>query len=124
MQVTYQNLPENEVYGSLLIINASERWKESLYFTFFTPYGEKSQTLYAGRYQADVHFKNKECASVQVFDFHKWDRETLKRALELTLPPLAEKRDLKELLEEAMEKRESSPDGFTYRLKKLKKEKT
>ena len=120
MQVTYQNLPENDVYGSILIVNASRRWKETLYFTFYTPYGEKEETLYAGRYMADVHFKNKECESVQVFDFHKWDKGTLDRALALSLPPLAEGRDIKEILEEALEKKESNPDSFTFKLKKQK----
>lgn len=123
MQVTYQNLSDNEVYGSLLIINTSERWNESLYFTFYTPQGEKGKSLYAGRYQSGVHFKHKECESVQVFDFHKWDHKTLDEALSLTLPPIAEGRDLREILAEALEKRDSDPDGFTFKLKKLKKRK-
>jgi hypothetical protein len=123
MQVTYQNFPENNVYGSLLVVNSSQRWKESLYFTFYTPYGEKEETLYAGRYMADVHFKNKDCQSIQIFDFHKWDRETLEKALTLTLPPVSGGQDIKEILEEALEQKEANPDGFVFKLKKQKRAK-
>ena len=117
MQIRFETFPEKKEYQSLLVINDDARWEETLYFTFYTPWGEGAENLYAGRAMADVHFKSKPCQCVLAFDFHRWDNRTVKRAMELELAPVAFDRPLGELLERSLEAREESPDGFSIKIK-------
>jgi hypothetical protein len=118
MQISYQKFPDKKEYQSLLVINEEQRWRESLYFTFHKPWDEKEERLYAGRAMADLHFKNKPVACVLAFDFHRWDEETIKRALEMELPATAFDRPIEELLRLCLKERGSQPEGFTLKLKK------
>lgn len=120
MKVTYQTFPDKEEYQSLLIVNAAAQWKETLYFTFYTPWGEEEQRLYSGRYMSDVHFKNKKCECVLAFDFHNWDAATLDAALGQDIPPLGFDHELRDVLQQALEARERTPDGFTFSLRPVK----
>ena len=117
MQISYERFPDKKEFQSLLVINARERWKETLYFTFYTPWGEAEEQLYAGRAMADVHHKNKPCSCVLAFDFHRWDPEVIKRAVELELPATGFEKPLAELLQRALTERDSSPDGFKIKVK-------
>lgn len=118
MQIRYEKYPDKKEYQSLLVINESQRWKETLYFTFYTPYGGEEERLYAGRAMSDYHFKNKPAVCLLAFDFHKWDEDTIARALELELPPTAFEKPVRELLQISLKERDSQPDGFALRLKK------
>lgn len=117
MRISYQTFPDKKEYQSLLILNQDSQWKESLYFTFYVPWGEENEKLYAGRYMSDVHNKGKDCECVLAFDFHRWDQDTLKNALGMEKPPVAFEKPLDELLELALDKRESMPDGFAIKVK-------
>lgn len=119
MRIVYQRFPDKKEYQSLLVINDEARWRETLYFTFYTPWGESGERLHAGRAMADVHRKGKPCECVLAFDFHRWDRETIDKALELEAPPVAFAKPLRELLEKALEQREaqSNGDGFVIKIK-------
>jgi len=117
MHITFESFSEKTEYQSLLVINAEDKWKETLYFTFFTPWGEQDERLYAGRYMADVHHKKKPCKCVYVFDFHRWNSETLKSALQLELPPTAFDERLQEILERSLEERERAGDSFKFKMK-------
>lgn len=120
MKITYQTFSDKEEYQSLLIINAAEQWKETLYFSFYTPWGEEKEQLFSGRYMSDVHFKHKACECVRVFDFHNWDEATLNTAMEHELPPLAFDHDLREVLEQALENRDRSSESFSFSLRPVK----
>jgi hypothetical protein len=118
MQIVFEKNPENERYQSLLIVNARKRWKETLYFTLFTPWGEEKERLYAGRYMSDVHFHKKECECVLAFDFHRWDEQTVKEALSGDLPRLSfAQYPLDEIFNRALEERERQPEGFSIKYK-------
>lgn len=117
MQISYQTFPDKPEYQSLLVINDQERWNETLYFTFYHPWGEEQERLFAGRSMSGFHFKKKPCTCVFAFDFHRWDAATLDRALALELPPVDFATPLKELLEKALSQREGQPEGFTFKIK-------
>jgi len=114
MLIRYESCPDRAEYQSLLVLNDKARWRETLYFNFFTPWGEEEERLFAGRAMSDVHFKDKPCLCVLVFDFHRWDAATVERALELELPAVAFERPLGELLKRALEEREANPEGFVF----------
>jgi hypothetical protein len=117
MYISYKKIPDNDRYESLLLLNSREQWKESLYFTYYTPYNQDDERLFAGRHMSDVHNKQKECVCVLAFDFHRWDEKTIDDALALELPPVAFGERLKELFEKALKQRDSQPDGFTLKVK-------
>jgi hypothetical protein len=117
MQISFETYPDKKEYQSLLVINPDARWRETLYFTFYTPWGEKQEKLFAGRAMSDFHFKNKPCVCVLAFDFHRWDRDLLDQALALELPPVAFETPLEGLLRRALEEREKNPDGFQVKVK-------
>ena len=117
MQISYQKFADNDRYESLLVLNSKEQWKETLYFTYYTPYGQDEGRLFAGRHVSDVHNNKKECVCVLAFDFHRWDEKTIDNALALELPPVAFGDRLKELFEKALQQRDSQPDGFSIKVK-------
>jgi len=117
MQISFETYPDKKEYQSLLVINPEARWHETLYFTFYTPWGEDEERLYAGRAMADFHFKSKPCVCLLAFDFHRWDTETIEQALGLELPPVAFETPVGELLQRALQERERNPDGFSIKLK-------
>jgi hypothetical protein len=117
MQISFETFPEKKEYQSLLVINPNSRWQETLYFTFYTPFGEQREALFAGRAMSGVHFKNKPCVCVLAFDFHRWDDDTLKQALALELPPVAFESPLEELLRRALDERGKNPEGFRAKIK-------
>ena len=118
MKISYQKFPDKKQYKSLLVINEDQRWRESVYFTFYTPWEEDGEELYAGRGMSDFHFKNKPAVCLLAFDFHRWDKDTIARAMSLELPPTAFERPVDELLQLCLEERDSQPEGFTIDLKK------
>lgn len=120
MQITFDSFNGKQEYQSLLVVGAENKWRETAYFTFYTPWGEGDERLYAGRYMADVHFKNKECECVFIFDFHKWTEETLKTALALERPRTAFDDQLEAMLLKALAERESGKSAFSIKIKKDK----
>lgn len=120
MQITFETFEDKPEYQSLLIIGAENKWKETLYFTFFTPWGENEEKLYAGRYMADVHFKNKPCECVFVFDFHRWSEETVKAAMQMEFPTTAFQSNLEELLQKALQERDGNSASFSVKVKEKK----
>ena len=114
MLIRYESCPDRAEYQSLLILNEEARWRETLYFTYTTPWGEDEERLFAGRAMADAHLKDKPCLCVLVFDFHRWDAATIERALKLELPPVAFERPIGDLLKRALEEREANPEGFSF----------
>lgn len=117
MRISYQTFSEKAEYQSLLVINEEARWRETLYFTFYTPWDAEEEQLYAGRYMADVHLKSKDCQCVVAFDFHRWTKKTIDEAISRELPPTAFKKPLRELLDKALAERERTPDGFSIKVK-------
>lgn len=117
MQINFETYPDKQEYQSLLVINSDSRWRETLYFTFYTPFGEKQEKLFAGRAMSDFHFKNKPCICVLAFDFHRWDDEMIEQALALELPSLAFETPLSDLLQKSLEERERKPEGFAIKIK-------
>ena len=117
MRISFETFPEKSEYQSLLVVNPDARWRETLYFTFYTPWGEEGERLYAGRAMADFHFKNKPCECLLAFDFHRWDSATLAKLAELELPQVAFEKPVAELLEQALEERDKNPEGFSIKLK-------
>lgn len=117
MQISYETFQDKKEYQSLLVINEAQRWKETIFFTFYTPWEEEKELLYAGCAMSDVHFKDKPAGCVLAFDFHKWDENTIAKALELDLPPVAFERPIKDLLKLSLEERENKPEGFCLKLK-------
>ncbi|HUX07330.1 MAG TPA: hypothetical protein VMX35_08460 [Acidobacteriota bacterium] len=117
MQISFETCPDKQDYQSLLVINTDARWRESLYFSFYTPFGEKQEKLFAGRAMSDLHFKNKPCVCVLAFDFHRWDEEMIEQALALELPPVAFETPLAELLQKSLEERVRNPEGFAIKIK-------
>jgi hypothetical protein len=117
MQISFETFDNNPDYKSLLVINSDKMWSETAYFTFYKPWGGDEEKLYAGRYMADVHHKNKPCECVVVFDFHRWDAETIKSAMQLDVPPTDFSKNLQELLETALDKRSSTDDTFKMKVK-------
>lgn len=118
MIYSFETFPEKENYQSMLVINKEAMWRETLYFTYFTPWGEKSERLYSGRAMSDFHFKNKPVECVVIFDFHKWDGDTIDEALKRETPPVVFKAELREYLEKALQHRENTgSDGFNLKIK-------
>ena len=115
MLIRYESCPDRAEYQSLLVLNDKARWRETLYFNSFTPWGEEEERLFAGRAMSDAHVKDKPSLCVLVFDFHRWDAATVERALELEQPAVAFERPLGDLLKRALEEREANPEGFVFK---------
>lgn len=111
MIYNYELFPEKTEYQSLLVINHEQLWRETLFFSFYTPWDGNKEILYAGRAMSDLHFKDKPVECVMVFDFHRWDSSTIDKALKQEAAHVAFNKTLRQHLESALERRDGVDDG-------------